>query len=507
MAGKESIPKILVIDDEKDIRDGCKWIVSRMGYEVFCAANGPDGLQILETEDIYIVLCDIKMPGMDGLDVLAKIKEQFPSVLVIMITGFSTVEAAVEAMKKGAYDFISKPFTPDVLRIVIKRALETLHLTLEANALKREQQKNLIALETEQSRIRTIIETLPHGLMVTNTLGQIVLINPVAQQFLDLGPDNCLGKNIELCIEDKGLCHYIMEISRGHYKADKDTSHELVLPEQRFILAEGRPVLNEEAQCMGAVVTLSDITDLKIFDRLKSEFVAQVSHELRSPLSVIHDQLAMVIKASDSEKSGQSVKSENNQYLLGRARDKTKSLISLISDLLDISRIEAGKECLEPVNVHVEDIIKKIVEYQEVQARKKNQSIELKLPDTQTPSLVCDPLTLESIFGNLITNAIKYTPEGGKISITMDIRDENVRVKIKDNGFGIEQKHLPRLFEKFYRVKDDNTRFINGTGLGLTIVKSLVDSLKGSIHVESEPGQGSLFTVILPCNAKTGQTE
>jgi len=89
----------------------------------------------------------------------------------------------------------------------------------------------------------------------------------------------------------------------------------------------------------------------------------------------------------------------------------------------------------------------------------------------------------------------------------MDIRDENVRVKIKDNGFGIEQKHLPRIFEKFYRVKDDNTRFINGTGLGLTIVKSLVDSLKGSIHVESEPGHGSLFTVILPCNAKTGQTE
>jgi signal transduction histidine kinase len=235
--------------------------------------------------------------------------------------------------------------------------------------------------------------------------------------------------------------------------------------------------------------------------------VAKVSHELRSPLSVIHDQLAMVIKSSDSEKSGESVKSENNQYLLGRARDKTRSLISLISDLLDISRIEAGKECQEPVNVHVEDVIKKIVEFQEIQAKKKSQSIELTLPDTKTPSLVCDPLTLESIFGNLITNAIKYTPEGGKISVTMDISGENVRVRVKDNGFGIEKKHLPRLFEKFYRVKDDNTRFINGTGLGLTIVKSLVDSLKGSIHVESEPGHGSLFTVILPCNAQTGETK
>jgi signal transduction histidine kinase/FixJ family two-component response regulator len=507
MAGKETIPEILVIDDEKDIRDGCQWIISRMGYEVFCAENGPDGLEILEKEDIHLVLCDIKMPGMDGFDVLAKIKERFASVLVIMITGFSTVEAAVEAMKKGAYDFISKPFTPDELRIVIKRALETQQLTLEADALKREQQKHLIALETEQSRIRTIIETLPHGLLVTNPLGQIVLMNPVAQTLFNLGPDNCLGKNIERCIEDQGLCEYILAISKGRYKPDRDASHELVLPGERFILAEGRPVLNEDAQCMGAVVTLSDITDLKIFERLKSEFVARVSHELRSPLSVIHDQLAMVIKSSDSEKSGESVKSENNQYLLGRARDKTRSLISLISDLLDISRIEAGKECQEPVNVHVEDIIKKIVEFQEIQAKKKSQSIELTLPDTKTPSLVCDPLTLESIFGNLITNAIKYTPEGGKISVTMDISGENVRVRVKDNGFGIEQKHLPRLFEKFYRVKDDNTRFINGTGLGLTIVKSLVDSLNGSIHVESEPGHGSEFTVILPCNAKTGQSE
>ncbi|MDZ7665102.1 MAG: response regulator [Desulfotignum sp.] len=505
MEDKETIPKILVIDDEMDIRDGCERILSRMGYDVFCAENGQDGLQILENEDICIVLCDIKMPGMDGFEVLAEIKEHYQSVLVIMLTGFSTVETAIEAMKKGAYDFISKPFTPDELRIVIKRASETLHLTLEANALKLEQQKNLIDLETEQSRIRTILESLPHGLMVTNIQGQIVLMNPVAQKYLDLGQDTCVGKKIAMCIEDKGLCDYIMKISRGHYKADEDIpSYELALSKERFILAEGRPVLNEDAKCMGAVVTLSDITDLKIFDRLKSEFVAQVSHELRSPLSVIHDQLGMVIKASDSEKSG---KSENNQYLLGRAREKTKNLISLIGDLLDVSRIEAGNECLEPVKVRVEDIIKKIVEFQEVQAKKKNQSIELTLPDKKTPPLICDPTALESIFGNLITNAIKYTPDGGKISIKMDSKDENIRVKIKDNGFGIEQKHLPRLFEKFYRVKDDNTRFINGTGLGLTIVKSLVDALKGSIHVESEPGHGTLFTVILPCNAQTGQTE
>jgi len=493
MKNNNSCGKILVIDDERDIRDGCERILSRMGYTVLCASNGKEGLDLLKKEDFPIVICDIKMPGMDGIEVLSRIRNQYKSIIVIMITGFSTVETAIEAMKKGAYDFVPKPFTPDQLRIVVKRALKTLCLTREAKSLKLERQRNLADLQTEQSRIRTIIETLPNGVLVTNISGEIVLMNPVAQSYLGLSPDREVGKKIETCIKDQGLCNYITETSQCLYKEEeKILPYELVLPEERFVLARGRPVLGEDGECMGAVVTLSDITTLKVFDRLKSEFVAKVSHELRSPLAIIHEQLAMVIKAKSRNHL------DDDHQILGRAKEKTQSLISMIGDLLDISRIEAGNKGHAPVKVQVGDLIKKIIEFLNSQAEQKNQSINLDLACKNVPPVLADPIALESIFGNLITNAIKYTGEKGKIFVRVDKKDKDVRITIKDNGFGIEQKHLSKIFEKFYRIKDDHTRFINGTGLGLTIVKSLVDSLNGKILVKSKAGKGSIFTVLLP---------
>lgn len=365
--------------------------------------------------------------------------------------------------------------------------------TMEKIEEKHKRQRNLADLQTEQSRIRTIIETLPNGVLVTNISGEIVLMNLVAQEYLGLSPDREVGKKIETCIKDRGLCEYIMETSQCLYKDDEEIlPYELVLPEERFVLARGKAVLGEGGECMGAVVTLSDITTLKVFDRLKSEFVAKVSHELRSPLSIIHEQLAMVIKGKSRNHF------DDDQRILGRAKEKTQSLISMIGDLLDISRIEAGNRGQPPVKVQIDDLIEKIVDFLNSRAEKKNQSINLDLTCKNIPPVEADPIALESIFGNLIANAIKYTREGGKISVRVDKQEDDVRITIKDNGFGIEQKHLSKIFEKFYRIKDDNTRFINGTGLGLPIVKSLIDSLKGNIFVESKAGKGSIFTVLLP---------
>jgi signal transduction histidine kinase len=266
------------------------------------------------------------------------------------------------------------------------------------------------------------------------------------------------------------------------------------LSDERYIQALGKPVMGEDGECRGAIINLSDITAMKVFDKLKSEFVSKVSHELRSPLSVIHEQIAMVLKGNILEDS------EDNQYILGRAKDKTRNLISLIGDLLDLSKIEAGTTGKEPVNIQLSDFIGNIVDFLNTEALKKAQVLELTMPDKTLPEIIADPIALESVFGNLIANAIKYTPEKGKIEVLLDTEDNYVRVKVKDNGFGIEQRHLSRIFEKFYRIKDDNTRFINGTGLGLAIAKTLINELEGDIFVESEAGKGSLFTVLLPAN-------
>ncbi|MEA3436575.1 MAG: ATP-binding protein, partial [Thermodesulfobacteriota bacterium] len=147
---------------------------------------------------------------------------------------------------------------------------------------------------------------------------------------------------------------------------------------------------------------------------------------------------------------------------------------------------------------NLEEILKNIVDFLETRAKGKSQSLTLNLPKASLPALMADPIAMESIFGNLITNAINYTQESGKIEVDVDLAGINIRVKVKDNGFGIADKYLKNIFERFYRVKDENTRYITGTGLGLPIVKGLIDSLNGFIDVESTPGKGTVFTVLLP---------
>jgi signal transduction histidine kinase len=257
-------------------------------------------------------------------------------------------------------------------------------------------------------------------------------------------------------------------------------------------MAQAHPVLGEKKECLGAVVNLVDISTMKALDMLKSEFVTKVSHELRSPLSTIHEQLAYVISDMVGEVSG------NDQHILSRAKEKTQGLISLIGDLLDLSRIEAGIVSHEPKQVHLEECLKNIVDFLETRASGKDQSLILELPKDPLPIITADPVALESIFGNLITNAINYTQKSGEIRVIADSTGINVRIKVKDNGFGIEERHLEKIFERFYRVKDKKTRFITGTGLGLSIVRGLVDTLGGFINVESAPDMGSTFTVLLP---------
>ena len=484
---------VLVVDDEKGIRDGSERIISRMGCNALTAQNGEEGLDIIGRADVAIVLLDLKMPGIDGMEVLKRIQAMDREILVIVITGFATIETAIEAMKRGAYDFIPKPFEPDQLRIVVNRAREKIQLQKDTVKLQAERRRTLADLGTEKSRIHTIVDSIPNGIVVTNTDGQVVLMNPAFCRLVDLAVDTATGGPISAYIPDEGLCRLIVEISRGlHVDFDDIPSYEFSFGGDRFLMARGRPVLGERQACLGAVVTLIDITNMKVLDRLKSEFVAKVSHELRSPLSTIHEQLALVL----NDLMGQL--SESEEHLLARAKEKTQGLISTIGDLLDLSRIESGTTCQEPKPVQLEDLLGNIVDFLGTRARTKKQMLTLDRPAGPLPTIKADPLALESIFGNLIANAINYTQNGGEITVKADMTGINLRVRVTDNGFGIEARYLDKIFERFFRVKNDKTRFITGTGLGLPIVKGLVEALNGRISVESLPDKGTTFTVLLP---------
>jgi two-component system, OmpR family, phosphate regulon sensor histidine kinase PhoR len=490
---------VMVVDDEEGIRDGSERILRRMGCTVHTACNGQEGLDILEHEPVALVLLDLKMPGIDGMEVLGRIHEAFPHILVIIITGFATIETAIEAMKQGAYDFIAKPFEPDQLRIVVGRAAEKIRLTREAEKLARDRERTLADLDTEKSRIRTIIESLPNGVVVTNADARVVLTNPAFLAELGLAPDRPTGGMIQDYIPDEGFCRLVMDISSGQYIDYEDIPpYEFSISEDRYLMAHGRPVLGDRNACLGAVVNLMDITATKVLERLKSEFVAKVTHELRSPLATIHEQLALVLN-NIMEQAPQK-----DQHLLSRAKEKTRALISTIGDLLDLSRIESGNVGQEVRPIRIDEILNGIVEFLGTRAQSKRQSLSLDVRTDALPAVTADAMAVESIFGNLIANAINYTPENGRIRVEVDTTENSVRVRVADNGFGIAAQYLDKIFENFYRVKNEKTRFITGTGLGLPIVKGLLDSLGGKIFVESEPNRGTTFTVLLPVKPEQG---
>ncbi len=170
--------KVMVVDDEQDIRDACERIISKMGCEVDKAPRGDTALDMFRQTPYSIILLDMKMPGMDGLEVLHHIMDHNDQTIVIVITGYATVETAIKAMKLGAYDFIPKPFETDQLRIVVGRALEKQRLRNEREKLEKERKRTLADLAAEKSRVRTIVESLPNGVMVTNVDGQVLLMNP-----------------------------------------------------------------------------------------------------------------------------------------------------------------------------------------------------------------------------------------------------------------------------------------------------------------------------------------
>jgi len=242
---------------------------------------------------------------------------------------------------------------------------------------------------------------------------------------------------------------------------------------------------------MGAVTVFQDISYLRELDKMKSEFIAMVTHELRAPIAAVEQQLTVILNKMAGEVT------EKQEQLLSRAKERTKGLLDLIKDLLDLSKIEAGKMVQYKEPLSLPEVIQRVVDLMRAEAEHKKIDLQFSAP-SETPVIHADRNSMEEIFTNLISNAIKYTPEQGKVWIVLGEEKGFVKASVSDTGIGIEEKDLLRIFDKFYRVKTAETRQIVGTGLGLSIVKSIVAAHLGSISVESNVGAGSTFTVLLP---------
>jgi PAS domain S-box-containing protein len=464
------------------------------GFTVDIAGNGKEGWDLVRAKKPYdLLLVDLMMPVMGGLELMDEVSRFDPEVIMIVITGFATIETAVEAMKHGAYDYVPKPFTPDHLLAVVNRGLEKRRLSIQAQRLMEERDQKLLEVAKEESKLRTIVDSMADGILVINNEGQIVLWNPAATKMLNLHEKLEAGKDIHELIPQKDLIALIDKAFAPDASQYTVLSEEIELsvPEPRTLMVNLSVVRDNNGQGLGVVSVLRDITELTEINQVKTQFVTMVTHELRAPLAAIEGYLTAYLQdlaGTDPQVSRQ---------MLDRAKQRAHALLELVNDLLEFSRLEAKRVVRKKELLDLSGIITSTVELLKGQGDSKGIQFQVDLP-ASLPLIEADRSEMEQLFTNLISNAIKYNVKRGKVMVNAKRANHALNIKVADTGIGIAEEHLPHIFEEFYRVSGPETRYTTGTGLGLSIVKKIVESHFGRIEVESTVGKGTTFTVKLP---------
>jgi signal transduction histidine kinase len=368
--------RILVVDDETGMRLAIARVLNTFqvrlgdeadgtaGFDVQTAETGEEALAKIGQAVADILLLDLKLPGISGLDVLKEVSERGLPTLTVMITAYATLETAIDATKRGAYDFLPKPFTPDELRVAVRRVVK--HLVVQRQARRLAEEKRQV----------------------------------------------------------------------------------------RF------------------------------------QFISVLGHELKAPLAAIEGYLQILRDGSAG--TDPAVQAQ----IVGRALVRAGGMRRLIAELLDLTRIESGQKRRELTELDVRDVARAAIETVAPAARERRIDVALHGPERLVA--VADRGELDILFNNLVSNAVKYNREGGRVDVTVEETGGGVRLSVADTGIGLSPEETGRLFQEFVRIKNDRTRGIPGTGLGLSIVKKLAQLYGGDVQVHSQPGIGSTFEVTLP---------
>lgn len=484
-------PKVLIVDDEKGLRVGAQRLLTNEGYEVTTAENGTEGIKFGTETEFDLAIIDLKMPDVDGLEVLQRIKEKFPFTVCFIATAYASYETAVEATRLGAHSYIPKPFTPEELLSNLKDGYQKRLINLEAEKWRKEREERLLEVAFEKTRMNTIVNSITDGVLVVNKDGLAVLYNPAALRFLEL-----TGIAVEEYILDK-LRPEILELFNKIVN-DTSTEHksytiqiELKPNREFFIEVTASAVRHPGENIAGVVFVFKDITELKKIEFVKSQFVSMVSHELKAPIAAVYGFLKLFNDDSIKLTPEQRKEYEN------RAMVRLDGLLKMVNDLLDISRMELKTVNREIKRVCLHEVISSVLELFQIDINKKGLQINFD-KDNSAHCIKADNEEITRLFTNLISNAIKYNREQGIINIKLYQADNYLVTEIKDSGIGLKPEEKKKLFTEFFRAKNEKTKNISGTGLGLSIVKRIVESYSGKIEVESEYGEGTTFKVYLP---------
>lgn len=342
-------------------------------------------------------------------------------------------------------------------------------------------------LADEKNKLATVLANMGEGLLVVDEQARIVQINNAAGRILDVPVKQAMGRSLTEPSLGRKLAAVAQQVVE---QTQRDTGNVTRLEIQEKVIELTFAPIQERDHLIGTVINLRDVTKQAEIDRMKSELISIVSHELRSPLANVTGYLDLLL--SDP---AFSVSEEQHSFVEVAHRNAVK-LSRLVDDMLDLSRLDAGK-----VEMNMGDVdMDYLINFAHFSFRQEAESKQIKLTKNVTgnPHVLGDVDRLQQVLNNLISNAIKYTPAGGQVSIDCHSDGEQVTLAIRDTGFGISPEDQRKLFQRFFRVRNKNTRKITGTGLGLSIAKSVVDAHGGRLEVVSEEGVGSTFTVQLP---------
>lgn len=341
-------------------------------------------------------------------------------------------------------------------------------------------------LQAEKGKLETVLRETDDAVLVVDEQERILLCNRAARRAFDLGESDVAGRPVHEVIGNQEL----LELLDRPRQPDQPLHTEVPLADGHTLNASISAVNG-----VGYAVMMQDITHLKELDRIKSEFVATVSHDLRTPLTTIQGYVDLLHRVGPL--------TEQQQDFISRVQRSLSSITDLVGDLLDIGRIEAGFD-LEMTEIDLEPVITQAVAELRAEAEAKDQSLQVRLPVELSP-VKGNARRLRQVLSNLVSNAVKYTPSEGNILVEASEGKGHITITVTDDGIGIPLADQPYVFDKFFRVDAPETFDVPGTGLGLSIVRSVVEKHGGRVWVASRPGEGSTFTVLLPKQREMGR--
>jgi PAS domain S-box-containing protein len=509
--------RVLLVDDEESVLLTLEAVLRQEGYDVKAVGSGADALKALQRSAYDLLLTDLRIDEIDGLTLLAAAQKRDPETISILLTGYASLESAVQALRHGAFNYLLKPCNIDEMKLTIARGLEKKRLAeaLRERVTELEQANRTIQtfnrqledkvheataqladrvreLQQSQGRLNAVIDSMQDGLIVYDSDRRVLRANAFMLSLFGLPASGVSGLSAEEVARLTGEPPLDeVQVSPASGAASDSVLFELDGARKHFIRRMISPVMHGGPHANGLVVVYQDITDQKEVEQLKDDFLSIASQELKTPLTSIMGYAQLL-----SRRLGGDKRQAGGDDIIDVIQAQCRRMKRLVEDLLDVSRIERGTLQSAQASIDVDALIRGLAD--KFDTTNPKHRFQLELPNRPV-RVWGDPDRLEQVLDNLLSNAVKYSPDGGTVSITLQLVEDQVKVAVRDSGIGIPPQQQTRIFSRFYQAESVvRSRRFGGMGLGLFICKSIVDEMGGSIGVESTVGQGSTFHFELP---------